>query len=181
MITHQPSTMNTSREPRLKSPYPPTTHHILQYHWTPSNKTNPRPHRHNQVKNHQPWLNPPIHHNSHTTLTNKPESLPNQPLIETKDNQLKTITIAHHEITYRITHNITNKPIPTQSPFTTPWEPTVKAIKTIMISPIKFNSRLTDYQPMNHTTKTSGARKIISKPPPDHQPEPESNQHKPPS
>ena len=109
MITHQLSTMNTSREPRLKSPYPPTTHHILQYHWTPSNKTNPRPHRHNQVKNHQPWLNPPIHHNSHTTLTNKPESLPNQPLIETKDNQLKTITIAHHEITYRITHNITNK------------------------------------------------------------------------
>lgn len=123
MITHQPSTMNTSREPRLESPY--TTSSNTTGH--KATKPTPRPHRRNQVKNHQPWLNPPIHHNSHTTLTNKPESPPNQPLIETKGQppDQSRLPTTRSLIESLITQ--TNKPIPTQSPFTTPWEPTVKA------------------------------------------------------
>lgn len=42
-----------------------------------------------------------------------------------------------------------------------------KVIKTITISPIKLNSRLTDHQPMNHTTKRQN-QGLISKPLPDH-------------
>lgn len=159
--------MNTSKEPRLESPYPTTNpqHTILQYHWTQSNETNPRPHRHNQIKNHQSW---PTHQPNHNTRhSNQQTRITTKPAFDRdKGATTRPITIAHHEITYRIKQT---NPSTTQSPFTTPWEPTVKA-KSSKQSQSPQSSSIHDWPIINQwiTPPKRQNQGLISKPPPDH-------------